>query len=156
MILLESDTYAYSVFKHSVNSPSSKVIGLTSGCFDMIHYHHLIYLERCKNMCDILIVGIDSDILVKESKGPDRPKISENRRMRMVDALKVVDIVFPMNHVNDWIRIVDDMRPDKLFKNENFDDVEVHVGAHGKIIRVPDIKEISSTTQLINSIKEEK
>lgn len=35
-----------------------KKIGLTSGCFDLIHYYHLRYLERCKANCDLLIVGV--------------------------------------------------------------------------------------------------
>ncbi len=155
MILLQSDGYAHSLVRRSALGSNPETVGLTSGCFDMIHYHHLTYLERCRNMCDVLIVGIDSDMLVRESKGPDRPKISENRRMRMVDALKVVDIVFIMNHLDDWVRMVDDMQPHKIFKNEDFDDVDVHIGKRGKIIRVPDIKEVSSTTQLIKNIKSE-
>lgn len=48
-----------------------KKIGLTSGCFDLIHYYHLRYLERCKANCDLLIVGVDSDSLVEMNKKED-------------------------------------------------------------------------------------
>lgn len=34
-------------------------IGLTSGCFDLIHFQHFYYFFRCRRQCDVLIVGVD-------------------------------------------------------------------------------------------------
>lgn len=70
-----------------------KVVGLTSGCFDLVHFYHLRYLERCKSLCDILIVGVDSDLLVYANKNK-YPVIPEHHRLTMIDALKCVDIAF--------------------------------------------------------------
>ncbi|RLT75601.1 hypothetical protein D7V95_13085 [bacterium J10(2018)] len=49
-----------------------KIVGVTSGCFDLLHFYHLRYLERCRALCDFLIVGVDSDILVHANKTSGR------------------------------------------------------------------------------------
>ena len=35
----------------------SKKIGLAHGVFDLLHYGHLLHLEKAKSMCDILIIS---------------------------------------------------------------------------------------------------
>ncbi len=32
-------------------------IGLTSGCYDLMHYYHLKYFERCKRNCDLIVAN---------------------------------------------------------------------------------------------------
>ena len=43
-------------------------LGYTSGVFDLFHQGHKIYLEKCKTLCDTLIIGVDDDSLVKQIK----------------------------------------------------------------------------------------
>ena len=85
---------------------TDKVVGLTSGCFDLLHFYHLRYLEKCRAQCDFLIVGVDSDMLIGKNKNKT-PMIPEHHRMAMVDALKCVDAVFQM----DDIRNIEDFYP---------------------------------------------
>ncbi len=71
-----------------------KKIGFTSGVFDLIHAGHVDYLEKAKSICDILIVGINSDASAKKFKGSDRPFTPENERARIIAGLETVDYVF--------------------------------------------------------------
>lgn len=65
-------------------------IGYTVGVFDLFHVGHLNLLERCKEMCDVLIVGICDDNYVRDIKHKE-PIVSEMDRARIVKALKCVD-----------------------------------------------------------------
>lgn len=58
-----------------LSHPESKLgrIGLTSGCFDIIHYGHIRNLKQAKAQCDTLFVCLSSDAQVRELKGKHRP-----------------------------------------------------------------------------------
>lgn len=126
-------------------------VGVTSGCFDLLHFYHLRYLERCKAMCDFLIVGVDSDQLVFENK-KKHPIIPEHHRMAMVDALKCVDATFRMDTVNDNEKFYPVAT--KVFKNgSTIYGNKVVVPDGIELVIVPDIEEVFSTTELINKIR---
>ena len=65
-------------------------IGYTCGVFDLFHVGHLNLLERCKQMCEVLIVGVCDDDYVRNIKHKE-PVIEENDRVRILNALKCVD-----------------------------------------------------------------
>lgn len=65
-------------------------VGYTCGVFDLFHVGHLNLLERCKEMCDILIVGVCDDDYVHIIKNKE-PMIQDTDRVRILNALKCVD-----------------------------------------------------------------
>ena len=65
-------------------------IGYVCGAYDLFHVGHLRLLKRCKEHCDYLIVGIDSDELVEVYKNR-KPYIPEEERLEIVKAVKYVD-----------------------------------------------------------------
>lgn len=65
-------------------------IGYTQGTFDMFHIGHLNLIKHACELCDTLIVGVNSDELVKEYKHKT-PVINEEERAEIVRNIKGVD-----------------------------------------------------------------
>ena len=63
--------------------------GYTTGVFDMFHVGHLNILERSKELCEHLIVGVTVDELVSYKN--TTAIIPYEDRRRIIQALKVVD-----------------------------------------------------------------
>lgn len=92
-----------------------KIVGFTSGVFDLIHAGHVDYLEKAKEKCDILIVALNSDESVKRYKGEDRPLTPEKERLKLISGLKSVDHVFTFNERRNKTNI-ETLKPDVYIK----------------------------------------
>jgi rfaE bifunctional protein nucleotidyltransferase chain/domain len=68
-------------------------IVLTNGAFDLLHVGHVRSLEHARSLGDLLVVAINSDRSVAESKGPGRPVLPALERAEIVAALQCVDLV---------------------------------------------------------------
>lgn len=64
---------------------------LTYGTFDLLHYGHIEYLKRAKEMGDFLIVGVSNDEF-NHKKGKDAYYAYEKRK-EMISAIRYVDKV---------------------------------------------------------------
>lgn len=126
-----------------------KVVGLTSGCFDLLHFYHLHYLERCRAECDFLIVGVDSDQMVQQFKNKS-PVIPEYNRAAIVAALRCVKACFIMRHLSQFELAVSVSQ--KVFKNLPELYGQPIIGAD-KLVKIPDVDEITSTTGLVAKIR---
>ena len=67
-------------------------VGYTQGVYDMFHIGHLNLLNRAKEQCEYLIVGVNADQLVREYKNKT-PVINEAERAEIVRNIKAVDEV---------------------------------------------------------------
>jgi rfaE bifunctional protein nucleotidyltransferase chain/domain len=96
-----------------------KRIAFTNGCFDILHYGHVKYLEDAKQDSSILIVAVNDDSSVKRLKGPGRPINTLKDRMRVLAALSSVDYVtsFAEDTPAEIIRYI---RPDIIVKGADY------------------------------------
>jgi D-beta-D-heptose 7-phosphate kinase/D-beta-D-heptose 1-phosphate adenosyltransferase len=133
-----------------------KRIVLTNGCFDVLHVGHVKLLSASKHLGDVLIVAIDDDASVRRLKGPQRPVINENERLRIISALDSVDhvILFSSGELN---KVIEAARPDVLTKGNDYTVSRVQgrkiVERHGGRVELIPITENISSTQVINNIK---
>jgi glycerol-3-phosphate cytidylyltransferase len=129
---------------------AKKIIGYTTGVFDMFHIGHLHLLKKAKNRCDYLIVGVSSDELVKSYKNK-MPIIPFEHRLEIVSSLKFVDEVLVQSHRNKFQQFLD-IGYDKLFVGDDwkgseiFTALEEQLEPYGATIEYfPYTKEVSSS-----------
>lgn len=77
----------------AVLKKQGKVIGFTNGCFDCCHLGHIQSIQAAKRLCDILVVGVNSDKWIAKNKGSGRPIQDEATRTGLLAALECVDFV---------------------------------------------------------------
>ncbi|PIE02310.1 MAG: glycerol-3-phosphate cytidylyltransferase [Acidobacteria bacterium] len=79
----------------------NKIIGYTTGVYDLFHIGHLNILRRAKMGCDYLIVGVTTDQLCLKRK-KKKPAIPFVERMSIVEAIKFVDEVVPQTNMDKF------------------------------------------------------
>lgn len=94
---------------------NNKKIGFTNGCFDCCHFGHLSSLMQAKQLCDVLIVAVNSDSSIKRYKGADRPIQDEKTRTTLLASLEFVDYVIVFEE-DSPIHIVEALHPDVVAK----------------------------------------
>ncbi len=96
-----------------------KTIVATNGCFDILHSGHLQLLNSAKTLGDILIVGINSDLSVKKSKGNDRPLVNEKERAEILANLRAVDFVIVFDE-DTAVELLKAIKPDIYVKGGDY------------------------------------
>jgi rfaE bifunctional protein nucleotidyltransferase chain/domain len=130
----------------------------TNGCFDLLHYGHVSYLQRAKQLGKLLVVGLNADHSVRELKGSHRPLVPQKQRAAVLAALACVDavVIFPQRRAHRFLAAVSpdiyvkggDYRPDTLDARER-----AVLTAHGTKIRILPFVRGFSTTGLIKKIQ---
>ena len=132
-------------------------IVFTNGCFDILHAGHVTYLEQARAQGDRLIVAVNDDASVTRLKGPGRPINAVDRRMAVLAGLEAVDWVtsFAEDTPENLLR---ELLPDVLVKGGDYG-IEGVVGAdivraHGGVVKVLGLVENSSTTAIVEKIRQ--
>jgi len=101
-----------------------KRIVFTNGCFDLLHYGHIQYLEAAKQKGDVLIVALNSDSSIKRIKGPKRPIVKEGDRLGTIAGLESVDYVTLFNE-DTPLKLIKLLKPDILIKGADWDKKDI-------------------------------
>lgn len=129
---------------------------MTSGTFDLLHDFHLRFLKQCRRQCDVLVVGIDSDRLVRERKGPSRPIMSEFQRELVMNAIKYVEVVYTLDTLTDYTVVCEALPVGVVFVNQTWvgRESDVAVGmSRARVVIIPDVAESDSTSSIIRRIQ---
>lgn len=87
-----------------------KGVVYAGGCWDLLHYGHIEFLKKCKNLGDLLVVGVGSDELISSYK---KIKTSDNQyeRLNNVSKLDFVDMSFIINDEKSQRKYIDIIKP---------------------------------------------
>ena len=130
-------------------------IVFTNGCFDIIHGGHIEYLQKARELGDILIIGLNSDSSVRELKGEGRPLKTEVERANILAALKYVDYICIFSEETPG-NLIRELKPDIIVKGSDYT-IDQVVGREiveeygGRVELVPIVQGLS-TSALVNEI----
>ena len=94
-------------------------IVFTNGCFDILHYGHIVYLAKASELGNILIIGLNTDVSVSSIKGNSRPVQDEKTRAYCLAALHFVDAVVLFDDDTPY-NLISSIRPDILVKGSDY------------------------------------
>ncbi len=129
----------------------------TNGCFDLLHVGHILYLEKARQLGDLLIVGLNSDASVRATKGPARPIVDESQRARLLASLTCTDYVVIFDDPSPK-QIIAELQPDVYVKGGDYtidtinqEERRIVESYGGQIALLPGVEGMS-TTELIRRI----
>ena len=86
-------------------------IGFTCSTFDLLHPGHILMLKDCKNHCDYLIVGLQTDPTI-DRKDKNKPIQTLEERYTMISSIKYVDKVLIYSTECDLRELLTNIKPD--------------------------------------------
>jgi len=125
-----------------------------NGCFDVLHVGHLSLLEYAKSLGTTLIVGIDSDSRISQSKGQNRPINNQVDRQRLLQSLRVVDCVYIFDTDIELENLIKTNAPDYMVVGSEYKHKKVIGSCYTKEIkffdRISDYASSKTIQHIIN------
>ena len=89
-------------------------IGFTCGSFDLCHYGHVLMFKECKEQCDHLMVGLQTNPN-KDRPEKNIPIQSLEERWGQLEAIKYIDHIIIYETEDYLIQLLTDMQVDVRF-----------------------------------------
>lgn len=105
--------YHYYSPTKNIFAPKDKKIVLVGGCFDIIHFGHIQFLQKAKETGDYLIVALEPDERITQYKHRT-PTHTQAERAYNLLALRYIDdvIMLPLlNGFQDYLGLVQTIKP---------------------------------------------
>ena len=128
-----------------------KKIIFTNGCFDILHRGHASYLQKAKELGDILILGLNSDESIRRLKGEQRPINNLEDRAFLIGALESIDFVVPFTQDTPY-ELIQLIEPNVLVKGADYEGKEVIGAKVADEVVLIEFVAGKSTTNLIEKI----
>ena len=131
-------------------------IVFTNGCFDLIHFGHVDYLTKARDLGNRLVIGLNTDASIRRLKGSTRPVKDEQSRLALLAGMAFVDAVVLFDEETP-INLISMIRPNVLVKGGDYKikDIvghEIVLNSGGKVCAI-DFVDGYSSSALIEKIK---
>ena len=135
---------------------ANQKIVFTNGCFDLLHFGHVDYLTKARDLGDRLVVGLNTDGSIKRIKGAARPINNEESRAALLAGMAYVDAVVLFDEETP-INLVSMVMPDVLVKGGDYSikeivGHEIVLNNKGEVCTI-DFVEGYSSSMIIEKIK---
>ncbi|MEA5099792.1 MAG: D-glycero-beta-D-manno-heptose 1-phosphate adenylyltransferase [Bacteroidales bacterium] len=134
----------------------NKKIVFTNGCFDIIHRGHVDYLSKAKDLGDKLIIGLNTDLSVRNIKGNTRPIQDEQSRAIILAAMQFVDAIVFFSEPTPYT-LIKEIQPDILVKGADYKKEDIIgydiVSQRGGTVETIEFIEGYSTSNIERKIK---
>jgi glycerol-3-phosphate cytidylyltransferase len=91
---------------------SGITVGFTCGSFDLLHTGHTIMLRECKDHCNYLIVGLQSDPSIDRPE-KNKPIQSYEERKTMLESIRYVDEIITYHTEADLEKLLKNLIDNK-------------------------------------------
>ncbi len=145
----------------SARTKNQKTLTLVTGVFDLLHEEHYNFLLKAKQIADLLLVGLESDLRVRQMKGLKRPVNDQAHRLDNLAKWDLADFIFilpeqfskPFEHR----RLIEQIKPDFMAVSANTafrKEKEMILQEFGaKLMVVHDFNPEFSSTKLLANLK---
>ena len=134
---------------------NGKKIVFTNGCFDIVHAGHIASFWQARSFGDVLIVGVNSDASIRRLKGDRRPIVSLENRLKLLEALEMIDYVVPFEDDTPQ-ELIECIKPDVLVKGKDWEGKAVagaeFIESYGGVVKFVELEKGLSTTAIIEKI----
>jgi cytidyltransferase-like protein len=86
---------------------------LVGGCFDILHYGHMIFLESAKKHAENLIILLESDEFIKKRKKRE-PFHTQEQRAHILENLEIINYIIKLPYLetySEYQTIVKQIKP---------------------------------------------
>ena len=91
-----------------------KIVGFTCGAMDLLHAGHVLMLKECKEQCDFLIVGLQTDPTIDRPE-KNKPIETVEERMIRLEGCRYVDKIVTYDTEADLYNLLKELKPNVRF-----------------------------------------
>lgn len=128
---------------------------LAGGVFDILHPGHVAFLQRARQLGDVLMVAVNGDESVRRLKGPTRPVNGLADRAAVLAGLGCVDAVVAFDE-DTPVAVIEQLQPDVFAKGGDYTASDLPetpvVERLGGSVVILDYEPDRSTTRVIERI----
>ena len=118
-----------------------------NGCFDVLHIGHIKLFQKAWELGNPVVVGIDGDDRIRQSKGDDRPINPLHDRIGFLKSIKYIKEVVPFHSDEELNAIIKRFSPEYFVIGEEYKDKRI-IGKEWceNIVYLPRYGDVSSSS----------